>query len=138
MEIELQGMPQSVRGPYSARARSAKSSLASLKTRAREAHAAAQRTALLGRAGGASSPFRDAGDAEAGRLSDSGDRSRLLAGTQLLESGSRRLQDAERVAIEAEETGADILRELQRQREQIVNTRDTVRFCVACHLRVVL
>lgn len=127
MEIELQGMPQSVRGPYAARARTAKSTLSSLKSRAREAHASAQRAALLGRAGGASSPFRDAGDAEAGRFSDGGDRSRLLAGTQLLESGSRRLNDAERVALEAEETGADILRELHRQREQIVNSRDTVR-----------
>lgn len=125
MEIELQGMPQSVRAPYAARVRTAKTTLSTLKSRAREAHTAAQRAALLGRSG-ASSPFRDAGDAESGRLSDNGDRSRLLAGTQLLESGSRRLQDAERVALEAEETGADILRELHRQREQIVNTRDTV------------
>lgn len=128
MEIELQGMPQSIRGPFSARARAAKSTLAALKTRAREAHSTAQRAALLGRASGSGSPFRDAGDAELGGRGsgENGDRQRLLAGTALLEGGSRRLHDAERTALETEETGADILRELQRQREQIVNTRETV------------
>ncbi|KAI5115269.1 hypothetical protein M0805_001638 [Coniferiporia weirii] len=119
MEIELQGMPQSIKGPYSTRAKSAKTALTTLKKRAREAHAQGARAELLSDVGG--SPFRDAEDGGV-----SGDRARLLSGTQLLEGGSRRLQDAQRIALETEDQGADILRDLRRQREQIENARDTL------------
>lgn len=122
MEIELQGMPQSIKAPYAARAKSAKSSLSSAKARARTLHAASARAALLSDAGG--SPFRDSVDDDADGVSN--DRARLLKGTSLLENGSHRLQDAQRVALETEEQGADILRDLRRQREQIENSRDTV------------
>jgi vesicle transport through interaction with t-SNAREs protein 1 len=54
-------------------------------------------------------------------------RTRLLAGTQTLEEGSKRLDNAQRVAMETENVGADILRNLRGQREQIEHTRDTVR-----------
>jgi hypothetical protein len=57
---------------------------------------------------------------------DASDRTRLLQGTATLEDGSRRLQDSQRIALETEEVGADILRSLGRQREQIVNARVTV------------
>ena len=81
-----------------------------------------KRSTLLSDVGG--SPFRDSTDTEEGGIS--GDRARLLRGTSLLESGSKRLQDAQRVALETEEQGADILRDLRRQREQIENSRETV------------
>ena len=122
MEIELQGMPQSIKPPYASRAKSAKSALQSAKSRAREQHAVLARSTLLSDVGG--SPFRDSTDTEEGGIS--GDRARLLRGTSLLESGSKRLQDAQRVALETEEQGADILRDLRRQREQIENSRETV------------
>lgn len=54
------------------------------------------------------------------------DRSRLLVGTNTLEDGSRRLVDSTRIALETETQGADILRGLRGQREQIENARDTV------------
>ena len=54
-------------------------------------------------------------------------RTRLLAGTERLEDGSRRLDNAQRIALETEDVGADILRNLRGQREQIEHTRDTVR-----------
>ena len=54
------------------------------------------------------------------------ERERLLAGTSILEDGSRRLGDSTRLALEAEEQGADILRSLRVQREQIENSRDMV------------
>ena len=54
------------------------------------------------------------------------DRTRLLAGTAVLEDGTRRLQESQRIALETEEQGADILRSLRGQREQIENARETV------------
>jgi vesicle transport through interaction with t-SNAREs protein 1 len=57
---------------------------------------------------------------------DNDQRTRLLAGTSTLEDGSRRLADSQRIALETEAQGADILRNLGRQREQIVNARETV------------
>ena len=136
MEIELQGMPQSIKPPYTSRAKSAKSSLASLKARARTLHAAAQRSALLSSTTSdtAASPFRDLGvedDELGGRgVNNNNDRARLLKGTTILEDGSKRLVDAQRVALETEDQGSDILRELRRQREQIENSRNTVCFFV--------
>jgi len=44
----------------------------------------------------------------------------------LLGIGSRRLENAHRIALETEDVGADILRNLRGQREQIEHTRDTV------------
>lgn len=43
-------------------------------------------------------------------------------------TGSRRLENAHRIALETEDVGADILRNLRGQREQIEHTRDTVSF----------
>jgi hypothetical protein len=43
-----------------------------------------------------------------------------------MEIGSRRLENAHRIALETEDVGADILRNLRGQREQIEHTRDTV------------
>lgn len=124
MEIEIQGMPQSIKASYGARARSAKAELARYKKLARDLHAQSQRSELLSNVGG--SPFRDSPDDHDGVGED---RQRLLAGTSLLEDGSRRLLDSQRVALETEEQGADILRSLRGQREQIENARDTVRGC---------
>ncbi|KAL5534866.1 hypothetical protein ACEPAG_1331 [Sanghuangporus baumii] len=128
MEIELQGMPQSIKPPYAQRAKSCKSALSSLKSRARSLHAAAQRASLLSSASDtAGSPFRDSSDELGdGAGARNGDRTRLLKGTQVLEDGSRRLVDAQRVALETEEQGADILTDLRRQREQIENSRNTL------------
>lgn len=44
---------------------------------------------------------------------------------RLVGTGSRRLENAHRIALETEDVGADILRNLRGQREQIEHTRDT-------------
>ena len=124
MEIEIQGMPQSIKPQYAPRIKSAKSDLARFKKLAKDLHAQATRAALLSDVSG--SPFRDSTD-DFGSSGNKGDRARLLAGTALLEDGSRRLQESQRIALETEEQGADILSNLRRQREQIENARDTVR-----------
>ncbi|KAI0318286.1 vesicle transport v-SNARE protein N-terminus-domain-containing protein [Amylostereum chailletii] len=122
MEIEIQGIPQSLRTQYQARIKSAKNELSRYKKLSKDLHAQASRGDLLARGGGGGAP---------GSTSDepygTSDRTRLLAGTSLLEDGSRRLQESQRIALETEEQGADILRSLRGQREQIENARDTLR-----------
>lgn len=117
MEIEIQGIPQSIRPSYQTRIKSAKSDLARYKKLSKDTLAALNRSDLLG----SRSPATSSDDPYG-----SNDRTRLLTGTALLEDGSRRLQESQRIALETEEQGADILRSLRGQREQIQNARDTV------------
>jgi len=121
MEIELQGMPQSIKPQYQARIKSAKADLTRFKKLSKDLHAQLTRSDLLGGVGG-----RPIGPSSADDPYGTGDRTRLLAGNALLEDGTRRLQDSQRVALETEEQGADILSNLRRQREQIENSRDTL------------
>lgn len=74
-----------------------------------------------------SNPFADssAADLEANNSSQA-QRQRLLQGTSTLEDGQRRLEESNRIALETEDLGADILRDLRGQREQIEHSRDTV------------
>ena len=124
MDIEIQGMPQSIKSHYQSRVRSAKSELLRYKKLSKDLHAQLSRSDLLGGAGG-----RPIGPSTSDDPYGSSDRSRLLSGTVLLEDGSKRLQDSQRIALETEEQGADILTNLRRQREQIENSRDMV--CLA-------
>ncbi|KAJ2745621.1 Vesicle transport V-snare protein [Coemansia sp. BCRC 34301] len=57
---------------------------------------------------------------------DGDQRTRLLSGNERLARGSQRLQQSHRIAIETEAVGANILNDLRAQREQIVNTRDSL------------
>ena len=58
---------------------------------------------------------------------DETENSALLESADRIERGTRRLQEANRVAIESEQIGADILSNLQKDREQINRTRARVR-----------
>jgi len=121
MEIELQGIPQSIKPQYQARIKSAKADLTRYKKLSKELHTQLTRSDLLGSVGG-----RPIGPSSADDPYGTSDRTRLLAGTALLEDGTKRLQDSQRIALETEEQGTDILSSLRRQREQIENTRDTL------------
>jgi vesicle transport through interaction with t-SNAREs protein 1 len=121
MEIEIQGIPQSIRPQYQTRLRSAKADLARYKKQYKDVHAQLARSALLS-SSNHSGAFTS--DEPYGPTSD---RTRLLAGTSVLEDGTKRLQDSHRIALETENQGADILLNLRQQREQIINSRDTVR-----------
>jgi vesicle transport through interaction with t-SNAREs protein 1 len=118
LEVEIQGIPQSVKTPYLTRLRQAKSDLTKYKKLSKDLHA---RVNLLGgtKAGASfrsDDPYAD----------ERTHRERLLAGTESLTEGSQRLANTHRVALEAEDMGVDILRSLRGQRETIENTRDTV------------
>lgn len=122
MEIEIQGIPQSLRPSYQARIKASKADLTRYKKLSKDVHAQLSRAELLARPG-----IGSGGDATSDEPYGASDRTRLLAGTALLEDGSRRLLESQRIALETEEQGADILRSLRGQREQIQNSRDTVR-----------
>ena len=66
------------------------------------------------------------GRADLDSLQSDQQRERLLQGTNQLYDSGRRLEEAQRTAMETETIGAGILGNLRRQREQIVRTRDTV------------
>jgi vesicle transport through interaction with t-SNAREs protein 1 len=120
MEIEIQGVPQSLRNNYLSRLRSAKSSLATYKKSLSDTRTSLARAELFSKS---SSPDNDGYYNSDDPYSD---RHRLLSGTNILEDGTKRLQESQRVALETEEQGANILRDLRGQREQIENSRGTV------------
>ncbi|KAF8625143.1 hypothetical protein AX17_006921 [Amanita inopinata Kibby_2008] len=120
LELEIQGIPKSIRSQYVARLKQAKTELAKYKKLSKDFHAQLARSDLLGpgpRGMGAVSGSDDPYD-------ERSERARLLVGTDILNDGSRRLTDSTRLALEAEEQGSDILRSLRVQREQIENSRD--------------
>lgn len=117
MEIEIQGIPQSLKTQYQTRLRTAKAELLRYKKLSKDTHGQLARSDLLRDAGQPTS------DEPYGATSD---RTRLLSGTALLEDGTRRLQESQRIALETEGQGADILMNLRQQREQIENSRNIV------------
>ncbi|KAF9055229.1 V-snare-domain-containing protein, partial [Hymenopellis radicata] len=119
MDIEIQGIPQSIRPQYQTRLRDAKSDLSRYKKLFKEQSQNVARASLLSSGSAAQSFSSD----EPYGVSD---RSRLLAGTALLDDGTKRLQDSQRLALETEEQGAGILMNLRTQREQIENSRNTI------------
>lgn len=121
LEIEIQGIPKSIRSQYASRLKQAKIELAKYKKLSKETHAQLSRSDLLGRSPRSVSSNTD------DPYDERSERTRLLAGTESLNDGSRRLADSARLALEAEEQGADILRTLRVQREQMENSRDMVR-----------
>ncbi|KDN35856.1 V-snare-domain-containing protein [Tilletiaria anomala UBC 951] len=126
MDIELQNFPQSIKSRYALKVREAKTDLEKLKKEISGTLTAfsGSRSAYDPHAFGESG-----GDLEAGAGSNDPvlQRQRLLQGTARLEDGSRRLDESNRIALETETLGADILRDLRSQREQIENARDTLR-----------
>ena len=120
MEIEIQGIPQSLRPQYQNRHRTAKADLTRFKKTSKDMHAQFSRADLLASPGRAGTPTSDE------PYGATSDRTRLLAGTATLEDGTRRLQESQRIALETEDHGAEILVNLRTQREQIENARDTV------------
>jgi len=119
LEVEIQGIPQSVKTPYTNRLKQAKADLSKYKKLSKDMHSQAARTDLLG-------AFKSGGSSSDDPYGERSDRARLLAGTETLNDGSRRIADSTSLALETENQGADILRSLRGQREQIENSRNTV------------
>lgn len=132
MEIEINSFPASLKSQYNIKLRGFKSELDKQKEQLRKQ---LQQSSRGGGGGGRFDPALNEGgngfndDLESGRSSydPQAQRQRLLQGTATLDDGSRRLEDSHRLALETEDIGADILRDLRGQREQIENSRDTLR-----------
>ncbi|KAI9203697.1 vesicle transport v-SNARE protein N-terminus-domain-containing protein [Polychytrium aggregatum] len=118
MEVELQSLPPNIRNPLTPRLKSYKNDVKTLKKDLQKTNSAASdREQLLGAGGSHVIDFE---------VTSMDQRSRLLQGTERLQDGSRRLEEARRIAIETENVGISTLETLNRQREQILRTRDTL------------
>jgi vesicle transport through interaction with t-SNAREs protein 1 len=127
MEIEIQGLPRSIKPQYQARLRSVKTDISRCKKLSKDLHTQIARSDLLEGAPSSDEPYGPASD-----------RTRLLAGVEVLSNSSRRLAESERIALETEEQGGDILVNLRAQREQIENTRDVVGTSTLTNLTICL
>jgi vesicle transport through interaction with t-SNAREs protein 1 len=122
MEIEIHGIPRSMKPQFQARLKTVKAELMRFKKLSKDAHSQLSRSDLLSAAGGV-----DLSSTSDNPYGPGSDRTRLLAGVETLSDGSRRLIDSQRIALDTETHGAEILRTLRGQREQIENARNTVR-----------
>lgn len=131
MEIEINSFPNSLKASYGVKLRGFKAELDRLGASLRKS----MQQSSAGRYGGGAESTGFNEDLESGRSSydTHAQRQRLLQGTATLDDGSRRLEDSHRIALETEDLGADILRDLRGQREQIENSRDTVSPIVTSH-----
>lgn len=123
LEIEIQGIPVSLRAQYVSRLKQVKADLGRYRKVSKDSHAQAARSDLLGD----SNTRRATPGTSDDPYGERQERARLLAGTGVLDDGNGRLADSTRIALETETHGGDILRSLQGQREQIENARDTLR-----------
>src|SRR5258708_34345736 len=105
MEIEIQGIPQSIRPKYQSRIRTSKSDLARYKKLSREMHAQASRADLFSSHNGGAPATSD---------EPYGSRApvRLLARTTLLQDGPGRLQEWPRNSLWTAGQRVDNLRTL--------------------------
>ncbi|WFD15657.1 t-SNARE VTI1 [Malassezia arunalokei] len=120
MELEVQSFPTSVRDRYTKELRALKESLDKLQLDIRAKQG--DRTPF----GSSGLPLDDNTYTDLEANDEAYQRQRLLQGTQVLERGSERLARSTRLALETEDVGAGILQDLQRQREQIEHSRDTL------------
>jgi len=123
MQIEIQGIPTSIRMTYTPRLKRVQAELAKYKKLSREAHASSRNSTT---GGGWLRGLGGRGKADPSDSAERGERDRLLVGTEMLDDGTRRLQTSTRLALETEDQGAQILATLQRQREQIQGASDTL------------
>lgn len=127
MEIEARTVARELRPRLDIKLRSFRTSVAGHRVTLKDARARVDRAELLPHTA------LDMGSAEGSRSSspsaqrEDAARTRLLSGTDKLMDGQRRLEESHRTALETEDVGAGILRNLADQRNVLERTRDTVR-----------
>lgn len=118
MTIEVQNLPTNQRSSYNTKIRQYKSQIDDAKSKYKKLTDVQDRHELFG------SRYRDE-DGEFNGVSDS-QRKQLLSNQSSLERSSQRLQDSQRIALETENIGGNILNDLRSQREQIGGARNTL------------
>ncbi|ODV80479.1 V-snare-domain-containing protein [Suhomyces tanzawaensis NRRL Y-17324] len=116
MGIEVQNLPSNQRSSYNAKIRQYKSQIDDSKAELKHLLDDQDRNELFG------SRYRDE---ESGGLHDD-QRRQLLNNNSSLDRSSQRLQDSQRIALETESIGGNILNDLRSQREQISGARNTL------------
>jgi vesicle transport through interaction with t-SNAREs protein 1 len=117
MDMEARSLPPAMGQPLLSKVKNYKEDLNALKEKSRNAATAA--------------PTGDAARAELGLAGDyystsAGQREKMLTATQKLENSSQNLTYAQSVLDEAQATGADILVNLDSQRQTILRSRETL------------
>ncbi|CAH7667199.1 t-SNARE [Phakopsora pachyrhizi] len=122
MEVEVQSLDKALKPSLSGKLKSFRNELSSFKKQIKQAQAQSNLTD----SGGFSPSYTDLEDQSSNSKAQA-QRERLLRTRDILESGTDRLESSHRIALETEELGTGILRDLRSQREQIEGTRDTLR-----------
>ncbi|CAH2353995.1 t-SNARE Vti1p [[Candida] railenensis] len=121
MNIEVQSLPSSQRSSYNTKIRQYKAKVDEAKTKLKQLLDDEDKRELFG------SRYKDSDefDSEGGSLHDS-QRKQLLNNNSSIERSNQRLRDSQRIALETENIGGNILNDLRSQRETITNSRNTL------------
>ncbi|WPK23410.1 hypothetical protein PUMCH_000649 [Australozyma saopauloensis] len=115
MNIEVQNVPASSRSTFNTKIRQYRRDVDTIKTKLKGLTDEDSRAQLFG--------LRYT-DEEAGVHDDQ--RKQLLSNNASLERSTDRLRESQRIALETENIGGNILNDLRAQREQITNLRNTL------------
>lgn len=113
MNLEIQSMPANQRLSYNAKVRQYRNEVDANKQKLKELLDEEDRQQLFG------SRYTD-------NEEEGSQRKQLLSNNASLERLSERLRESQRVALETEGIGGNILNDLRAQREQITNARNTL------------
>ncbi|CAI5758520.1 unnamed protein product [Candida verbasci] len=118
MSIEVQNLPSNQRSSYNTKIRTYKSQIDEVKSKYNQLLDSQDKRELFG------NRYTDdnSGDLDL----ESQQRKQLLNNHSSLERSSQRLQDSQRVALETENIGGNILNDLRSQRDQISGARNTL------------
>lgn len=115
MNIEVQNVPANSRSAYNTKIRQYRKDVEATKAKLRDLTDEESRSQLFGlRYTDEDGPGHD------------DQRKQLLSNNASLERSSDRLRESQRIALETENIGGNILNDLRAQREQIVNLRNTL------------
>lgn len=116
MNLEVQNLPSSQKSLYNTKIRQYKSQVNECKTKLKQLLDDQDKAELFG------SRYTD----EEGGDAHNDQRKQLLSNNAALERSSDRLRESQRIALETENIGGNILNDLRAQREQISGARNTL------------
>ncbi|GAA5852356.1 hypothetical protein JCM9279_001171 [Rhodotorula babjevae] len=127
MQLEVQTADKEDKVEFQGKLRNHRATLARHKGEIKALATSADRDALLSSSSSAPRADHVALDMDSRSGSPSfAQAQRLLSATDKLADGQRRLEESHRVALETEDLGTGILRDLRGQRETLEHTRDTL------------
>lgn len=117
MNIEVQGLPLNSRSPFNQKVRQHRQETNDMKANLRRLEDAQDKHDLFG------DRYSDQEPADSGSREQ---RRQLLENQLSIDRSLQRLLDSQRIALETENVGSNILNDLRSQREQITGARDTL------------